>query len=308
MSIRNRAIAAVGGVGLTLAIAVGAVAAGGPHGGTSTPTTGGASSSTAASTTTTAGFATTTNFSFGNFGDLGGLMGAGGLGAATIALAPDPAQCQDVQSKLAANLGVTTDQLQSAIKKTMLQEIDENEKAGKLTADQAKAARDRVNSTTDFCANLGTHFAGPGGQRPGGGKVDGRGGIGIGGIGMADSATYQAVATYFGINTDQLQQDLKDAGSLQGVAAKYGKDNTAGKAALEAAMEQSLKADLAKRNLPQTMIDQIVAQFKTNFDTLYTAKMGQGMPIGPGGQNRTPGQRPGGPRPSATPSPTSQTQ
>ena len=36
---------------------------------------------------------------------------------------------------LAANLGVTTDKLQSAIKQTMLQQIDENEKSGKLTAD-----------------------------------------------------------------------------------------------------------------------------------------------------------------------------
>ena len=80
MSIRNRAIAAVGGVGLTLAIAVGAVAAGGSHGGTIAPTTGGASPSAAASTTT--GMATSTAFSFG---DLGGFMGTGGLGAATIA-------------------------------------------------------------------------------------------------------------------------------------------------------------------------------------------------------------------------------
>jgi len=307
VSIKNRAIAAVGGVGLTLAIAVGAVAAGGAHGGASTPTAGSASPSTVANTTTTS-MVTTTDFSLANFGDLGSFISAGGFAAGGIGMAPDPAKCQDVASKLAANLGVTTDALQAAIKKTLLQQIDENEKSGKLTADQAKAARDRVNSTTDFCAGLGTHIAGPGGDRPTGGMGGGMG------IGMMDSATYQAVATYFGISTDQLQTELKDTGSLQGVAAKHGKDNTADKAGLEAAMEQSLKADLAKRGLQQTMIDQIVAQFKANFDTLYTAKLGQGMPFGPGGQampggqNHTPGQRPGGPRPSSSPSPTSRTQ
>lgn len=298
MSIRNRAIAAVGGVGLTLAIAVGAVAAGGSHGGTIAPTTGGASASAAAGTTT--GMAPSTAFSFG---DHGGFMGTGGLGAAPIALAPDPAKCQDLQGKLATNLGVTTAQLQAAIKKTLVQEIDENERSGKLTADQAKAARDRVNSATDLCAGLGTHLAGPGGQRPGpgqGGKVDG--------AAMLDGATYQAVATSFGITTAQLRQDMKDQGSLQGVAAKYAKDNAAGKAGLQATIEQALKADLAKRGLSQEMIDQVVAQFKANFDTLYTAKLGQGMPFGPGGQNHTPGQRPGGPRPSPSPSPTSQSQ
>lgn len=304
MSIRNRVIAAVGGVGLTLAIAVAAVAAGGPLSGLAASSNGGPSAAPTATTAPASGhtsFMAPGGFAFGDFGNLAFPVGLGEADVSAFAGfgMGDPANCQEVQSKFAANLGVTTDQLQAAIKKTMIQEIDEAEKAGKLTADRAKAARDRVNSTTDFCAGFGMHIGGVGGphQGPGQGRV--------GGINMADSATYQAVATYFGITSDQLKQDLADKGSLQGVAAKYGKDTAAGKAGLQAAIETAMKADLAKQGLSQEMIDRIVAQFKANFDNYYTAKLGQGINFGPGGPGK---QRPGGPRTSPAPSATPRTQ
>lgn len=305
MSIRNRVIAAVGGAGLTLAIAFTALNAGGAISGLSASTNGASGAAPAATTASSAagnGVVAARSVAFGDLGSFAFPMAPGGADMGTFAAfgMGDPAQCQDVQSKLAANLSVTTDQLSAAIKKTMIQEIDEAEKAGKLTADQAKAARDRVNSSTDVCAGFGMGFGAIGGQHPDGGKGT------AGGMNILDSGTYQAVATYFGITTDQLQQDLKDKGSLQGVAAKYGKDTAEGKAALQAAIEAALKADLAKRGLSQAMVDQMVAQFKANFDTLYTAKLGQGMPFGPGGG---PGkQRPGGPRTSPAPSMTPRTQ
>lgn len=287
MSIKKRALAAVAGVALTLTIAVAAVAAGGPRGGAAAP-----AASTVGQPVAAASVASSAPAAL-NVADFGGV--AGQFGALATGMA-DPARCQDVQTKLAANLGVTTDQLTAAIKKTLIQEIDAREQAGTLTADQAKAARDRVNGATDLCAGLGVRL---GDQDKGGGPGAGRG------MGMLDGATYQAVATYFGIGTDQLRQDLASAGSLQGVAAKYGKDNAAGKAGLQAAIEQALRADLAKRNLSQQQIDQVIAQFTANFDTLYTAKLGQGFPIGPGGR---PGQKPGNPHPSGTPTPTTRTQ
>src|SRR4051812_30122185 len=84
--------------------------------------------------------------------------GTGGLASGT-----------DFLSKLAANLGIGQDQLTAAVKQTNLQLIDEAAAAGTLTADQAQAARDRVNSSAD-----GGGF----GVRPGGGHGGARGGIG----------------------------------------------------------------------------------------------------------------------------------
>ena len=298
MSMKNRVLATVGGVGLTLAIAVTAVTAGGPVGGSAAP----AASNTPAAANTGAGTVTAaTTFAMSDFGSyaFGTAGGPGDIAAFAAVGMGDPAQCEDVQGKLATNLGVTTDQLEAAIKKTILQEIDEALASGKLTAEQAQTARERVNSATDLCAGFGMHIGGRGGQRP----TD-RPAIG-GGIHLIDSASYQAVATHFGITTDQLQQDVKDLGSLQAIAAKYSKDTTDGKAGLKAAIESALKDDLAKRGLPQEMIDRIVSEFNTNFDTFYTTKLGQGMPFGPGGQGG-PGKRQG-PRSTPSPSPTTQT-
>jgi hypothetical protein len=177
-------------------------------------------------------------------------------------------------SKLAANLGIGQDQLTEAVKQTNLQLIDEAEAAGTLTADQAQAARDRVNSSTDG--------GGFGGRL--GGKGGGRGGIGGG-------ALNDATATYFGISTDQLRQDLADTGSLQGVAAKYGKDNDAGKAGLKSALESALRQQLTDKGLDTATVDQRVAEFSQNFDQYYTQTGGGRGP-----------RVPQSPAPSATPS------
>lgn len=191
----------------------------------------------------------------------------------------------DFLSKLAANLGIGQDQLTDAVKQTNLQLIDEAVAAGTMTEEQAQAARDRVNNSTD-----GGGF----GVRPGGGMGGGRGGE-HGGIG--GGALNEATAAYFGITTDQLRQDLADTGTLQGVAAKYGKDNDAGKAGLKAALVAALRQQLTDKGADTATIDQRVAEFDQNFDQYYTQQMGGRGQGGPGGPQRMPQ-----PSTSATPS------
>ena len=297
MSMKSRILASVGGVGLTLAVAVTAITAGGPIGGSAAPASSPSASPVASSAPVTRTVNTAAAFPFSDFGSFSANAGAGPMGLAGVAMAGmgDPAQCQDVKSKLAANLGVTTKQLEDAIKQTLIQEIDEAEQSGKLTADQAKTARDRINSATDLCAGFGLHVSGPAGQRPAAGQGRGSGHT----FAMFDGAAYEAVAKYFGITVEQLRQDATDLGSLKAVAAKYNKDNDTGKAGLKAEIEKALKADLTQRGVPQEMIDRVVSGFSDNFDSLYTAEIGKGMPFGPGKR---------GPRTSPSPSPTSQTQ
>jgi hypothetical protein len=179
----------------------------------------------------------------------------------------------DFLSKLAANLGIGQDQLTDAVKQINLQLIDEAVAAGTMTEEQAQAARDRVNNSTD-----GGGF----GVRPGGG---GRGGV-HGGIG--GGALNEATAAYFGITTDQLRQDLADAGTLQGVAAKYGKDNDAGKDGLKAALEAALRQQLTDKGVDTATIEQRVAEFDQNFDQYYTQQIGGRGQGGPGGPQRMP--------------------
>src|SRR5262249_5944906 len=160
---------------------------------------------------------------------------------------------------------VTVDQFQAALKKTLIQQIDAAEAAGKLTADQAKAARDRINSSDapTFCMGVGAAIPLPG--HPGDGPA-----IAVAG-GFFDGDMLNAAAAYFNITPDQFKQDLKDKGSLQGVAAKYGKDNDAGKAGLEAALEAALRKSLADHGLSADQVNQVADGFKQHFDMLYTA-------------------------------------
>src|SRR5687767_13742877 len=110
MSMKSRILASVGGVGLTLAVAVTAITAGGPIGGSAAPLASPSSSPVASSTPVTTVVNRTAAFPFGDFGNFGVVAGEGPMGVAGFAMAGmgDPAQCEDVQSKLAANLGVTT--------------------------------------------------------------------------------------------------------------------------------------------------------------------------------------------------------
>ena len=171
----------------------------------------------------------------------------------------------DFLTRLAANLGISQDRLTAAVKQTDLQLIDEAEAAGRLTADQAQAARDRVNNSPADAPPLG---------------IGGR--HGAGGRGFAkDAALVDAAASYFGVSADQLRQDLATAGTWQAVAAKYGKDNDAGKAGLRAALSAALRQSLTTKGLDATQVDQQVRLFEQNFDQFYTQPARQRGPGGP---------------------------
>lgn len=184
----------------------------------------------------------------------------------------------DFYAKLAANLGIGQDKLVAAVNQTNQQQIDAAVAAGTMTQEQAQAARDRLANSTNGLPPFGIDGHGRGGQRGGGDK----------------QVLQNAAATFFGITPAQFQQDLATAGSLQGVAAKYNKDNASGKAALQTAMASALRQDLTTKGVATAQIDQEVNEFTQNFDQFYTSTH----------QERQPRQQPGtSPNPSATPKP-----
>lgn len=198
----------------------------------------------------------------------GGPAGAFAAPGTATATAAEQHPMADFLTRLAANLGIGQDQLTAAIKQTNLQLIDEAAAAGRLTGDQAAAARDRVNNSPDGGPPFGI-----GGGR--GGHGHGKGGVSL-----------DAAASYFGVSADQLRQDLAARGSWQAVAAQYGKDDAAGKAGLKAALAGALRQSLTAKGIDAARIDQQVAQFEQNFDQFYTAPAG---PRGPrGGQAPAP--------------------
>lgn len=292
----RRLVVILGAVALTLAIAVVAVAAGGPLRGLAAGAKVGATATPNGATHA------------GRSGMWGGGMAGVPADFSQLAAAGGPghgadlqAQCQTFVNNLATNLGVTNDALGTAVKKTLVQQIDAAQTAGKLTAEQAQAAKDRVNNANnaDLCASIGA-----GGKGMAGGA--GQGGMAFG---MLQGDLLNAAATYFGITPDALKQELQDKGTLQAVAAAHGKDNDAGKAGLLAALEQSLRTSLTGQGMTADRVEQAVSILTQSFDRLYTAPLGQfgqGMPGHHGGPNQMPGQP--HTRPNASPSAAPQVQ
>ncbi len=209
----------------------------------------------------------------------------GALDSAALAATglTDPGdRCAEYDARLAANLGITVERLREARKQTALQEVDAAQAAGRITPEQAQRLRDRINSGDGglLCGRFGRSADGAGAHNFFDGKI-------------ADAA-----AAYFGISRDQLLRDLRERGSLQGVAAKYGKDNADGKAGLEAAMEGTLRQSLADRGVSADRIEQIASRFEQAFDRLYTGQIGQKGNRAPGGFGRgtrhAPAQPPAG--------------
>lgn len=110
-------------------------------------------------------------------GARGTLAAPGTPGAARPA--GDQRGLADFYAKLAGNLNISQDALAAAVKKTDLQQIDAALAAGTITADQAQAARDRINNSPNGLPpfGVGEGHRGPGG--PGGkGGPGGPGGHG----------------------------------------------------------------------------------------------------------------------------------
>jgi hypothetical protein len=197
-------------------------------------------------------------------GPLGALAAPGTPTTATATT--DQGSLADFYAKLAANLGIGQDKLAAAVQETDQQQLDAALAAGALTPAQAQAARDRLAANPNGLAPFGI-----------GAGRGGRAGHGEG----AEVALLSAEAAFFGSTPAQFQQDLAAAGSLQGVAATYGKDNATDKAALEAALEAALRQDLTTRGVATARIDQEIARFKQAFDRFYTSTREQHEPRGP---------------------------
>ena len=77
----------------------------------------------------------------------------------------------DFYARLAGNLHISQDALVAAVKQSDLQQIDAALAAGTITADQAQAARDRINNSTGLPPfGLGDGHHGPGGKGGPGGQ------------------------------------------------------------------------------------------------------------------------------------------
>ena len=173
---------------------------------------------------------------------------------------------------LAKHLGISTEKLQDAAKAAAIDQIDAALADGKITKEQADAAKERIQSG-DAPLLFGPRFRddGPGfGFRHGFGLGPGPGFHHFGDLG-------EAAANYLGLTEAQLDEQVRAGKSLTQIAKDKGKSTDGLKQALHDAVKQDLGQAVKAGRITQAQADEALERFDQRADDLI---------------NRTPGEHP----------------
>jgi hypothetical protein len=193
-------------------------------------------------------------------------LGALAIGGAATSAQEDDGLLGSFLAKVADKLGVSEDELNTAIQDAKTETIDEAVADGRLTEKQAERLKERVGEGG---------FLFPPGLPPDGLHM--RGGPGF----MADAA-----AEALGMNKDELIEALKDGNSLAEMAEAQGMDLEDFKAALLDQVKAQLGEVVAAGDLTQEQADDIFQRTEENIDSIVDA---EGCDGGFGGMRHGPG-------------------
>ena len=173
--------------------------------------------------------------------------------------------------KLADKLGVSEDELKTAIKDTRIEMIDEAVDSGKLTQEQADKLKERIEA-----GDLGFGF----------GPRFGEGRFGHGLCKRAVGGVLDASAGVLDMSVEDLKAQLKDGKSLAEVAEAQGMNVDDFKAALSDAVKAKLDQAVADEKLTQEQADRLFQGFEENIDRIVNATPGEYGPCHRGHHQR----------------------
>ena len=166
------------------------------------------------------------------------------------------ALCDTFLDAFAAELGSTRDEVVAAGKAAASAALDAAVASGDLSERRAEGLRERIEAydgTGCDVAGLWRHGRGDGAGR----------GLGAG-VGMR--AIREAAATALGIDGEELNARLRDAGSLEALATEEGVDYSTVKSAILADVEADLDAAVADGRLSQERADRVLQRLTTWLD------------------------------------------
>jgi polyhydroxyalkanoate synthesis regulator phasin len=163
---------------------------------------------------------------------------------------------QSFLDRLAGKLGVSSDELETAITDSQTEVIDEAVANGRLTEEQGEALKDRVESGEGLFR-----------------MMPGRLGVGQHTFRMLD-INLATVASELGITTDELRAELADGATLSEVITSHGSTVDAVVTALVADAETELAEAVANGNLTQEQADRVLA----NLPDRLTQMIENGLP------------------------------
>ena len=180
---------------------------------------------------------------------------AGGTAGAVAATDDHKAAEQSVLADAAKRLGVSSDELRSALSKAEDAQLDADVKAGRIT--QAQADEIRAHRQADGTV-LELGHGGPGHHGPGPGGHGGPGGRFL----------FSDAAKALGLSERSLMTQLRDGKSLASIAKAQGKTLADVKAAVKQAATARLDADLKAGRITQAEHDEEVAELDEEVDHL----------------------------------------
>jgi lambda repressor-like predicted transcriptional regulator len=163
---------------------------------------------------------------------------------------------------VARRLGITEDRLKDAIRDETLARIDQAEKDGELTEEQADRLRERARSGE-------TPWPVPGKVLPA--KPLDAFGLGFGLPGRIFGGAmnqFEAAADYLGLTEAQLREELEDGDSLADVAREKGKSVDGLKTAMKNALKKDLDEAVEDDAITRKQADKLYEKLSAGIDTL----------------------------------------
>ena len=190
------------------------------------------------------------------------VVGAGGALAADKLTPGDESKA--VVEDAAKQLGIDPAKLNDALKQALENRIDEAVKAGRLTEEQGKAMKQRIEAN-DFPL-----FLGPGPA------------FGFRGFGHHGFRDLDAAAAYLGVDEDELRERMRDGETLADVAKAEGKTVDGLVTAIVASTTKRLDDAVAAGRITKDQRDEIVAGLKQRTTEIvngtFPAMKGRGGP------------------------------
>jgi hypothetical protein len=177
----------------------------------------------------------------------------GALAVALLAVAGAGAQegeegpVRNFLGRVAEKLGVSEEQLETAVKDVELEMIDEALAEGRITEEQAAKMRERVESG---------ELRFPGGPRPHHGRC------------LVAHQLVEETARILGIEVSEVIDALDDGQSLAQIATANGMSVDEYKAELTAAVDAKLGQAVENGRITQERADQMLAKFSENLDDI----------------------------------------
>ena len=170
-----------------------------------------------------------------------------------------PALIEDFLSKLAANLGISEDELKQAIRTTGSQLLDQAVADGKVTEEEAAKIRDRIESGDFPIFPFGGH--GPGhGHGPHHGPGPGFG------LGLMNGDLIKQTADFLGVDRQTVIEGLQSDQSLAQIAEANGKSGDELSGYLYDQLKSKLDEAVANNRITQDREDSMLSNAKDRID------------------------------------------